>query len=203
MLHSSLQTPLNADFSAFCPVEGFHQLLAIGTYQLDESSQQRLGGLHLYDTSSTNAAGLHDMHELQSVQQPGIFGMEWVSQAYCDKRPGIALALANGCLQFMRLDQDISLQACGSVQIDAESLVLSVDSQRQGAAGSLVAATTANCQAATVQVHAYHAELQPALLHLALSSQCLRRSEGGRPMSELSMSGQGVKVGSEGYLDCP
>ncbi|KAK9827230.1 hypothetical protein WJX74_011066 [Apatococcus lobatus] len=47
MLQAALQTPLNADFAAFCPVDGMQQLLAVGTYQLDETSQKRVGRLHL------------------------------------------------------------------------------------------------------------------------------------------------------------
>ena len=47
LLHS-ITLDLNPDSTEFCPWPGHHALLAVGTYQLDEASQQRLGRLHLY-----------------------------------------------------------------------------------------------------------------------------------------------------------
>ena len=153
MLHASLETPLNADFAAFCPVEGLHRLLAIGTYQLDEKSQTRLGRLHLFDTCKDDASAKHGLKELQAIDQPGILGMDWLHHTDGQCKPGLALALADGSLQLMSIREDTSLETCSGLQIDPDSLVLSVDSQRRAASGKMLAATTASCQAALVQVH--------------------------------------------------
>lgn len=154
MLQASIETPLNADFSGFCPANGLQHLLAVGTYQLDESSQKRLGRLHIFDTSRHDASGRHGMTELQAIDQPGIFGLEWLHPEAEDIKPCLALALADGCLQLMSIPEGTTLEDCSRVQIDPESMVLSVDSQRHAAAGRALAATTASCQAALVQARA-------------------------------------------------
>ena len=153
MLHASVQTPLNADFSAFCPVAGLQHLLAVGTYQLNESSQSRAGRLHIYDTSRIGSSDMHGLTELEAHEQPGIFGMEWLQCSNQGSRPSLALALADGHLQIMSLVESTSLERSCSILIEPDGMVLSVDRQRHGSAGDVLVATTASCQAALVQVH--------------------------------------------------
>ena len=48
VLHEELKLDLNADCAEFCPFPSHEDLLAVGTYQLDEQEQQRHGRLYLY-----------------------------------------------------------------------------------------------------------------------------------------------------------
>ena len=48
VLHEERKLELNADCAEFCPFPGHQDLLAVGTYQLDEQKQQRHGRLHLF-----------------------------------------------------------------------------------------------------------------------------------------------------------
>lgn len=51
-----LDTILTADSVEWCPFEGFYNILACGTYQLDEKSGKRLGNLSLYEQSCARFA---------------------------------------------------------------------------------------------------------------------------------------------------
>lgn len=80
---------VNADSTEFCPLQGLHNMLAVGTYQLDEKTQDRHGLLHLYAMSNkwlgevhlANAAADHTHHwQLQQTSAlpiSGIFDMKW------------------------------------------------------------------------------------------------------------------------------
>lgn len=188
MLQAAVQTPLNADFAAFCPVAGLHHLLAVGTYQLDEASQTRLGCLHLYDT--TNNSSKHDLSEISTQDQPGIFGMDWVQRSDSEE-PGLVLALADGTLQLMQLSES-TLEACSSISIEDHGMVLSVDSQKQEASGGLLAASTASGQAALVQVHPGVSLASPGSLpsqpHFAASLM----QPFAHSLLNFAMSGQGI-----------
>lgn len=46
--HDRRTLPLNTDVAEWCPTPQAASLLAVGTYQLDEATQQRLGRLHMY-----------------------------------------------------------------------------------------------------------------------------------------------------------
>ena len=48
VLHEERKLELNADCAEFCPTPGRQDLLAVGTYQLDEQEQQRHGRLYLF-----------------------------------------------------------------------------------------------------------------------------------------------------------
>lgn len=48
VLHEERKLELNADCAEFCPYTGHEDLLAVGTYQLDEQEQQRHGRLYLF-----------------------------------------------------------------------------------------------------------------------------------------------------------
>ena len=189
MLHAATQTPLNADFAAFCPVAGLHHLLAVGTYQLDDTSQTRLGRLHLYDTTR-DGSGKHDLAEINASDQPGIFGIEWLQSSDWGQIPCLVLALADGTLRLMQM-KGAGLEASSSICIEDLGMVLSVDSQRQAGRGRVLAASTASCQAALVQV-------SPHGLSLLVNGPLLCCSPGkvtsGCP-SHLMVSGQGINIG--------
>lgn len=48
VLHEERKLELNADCAEFCPFPGHQDLLAVGTYQLDEQEQLRHGRLYLF-----------------------------------------------------------------------------------------------------------------------------------------------------------
>lgn len=150
MLQAATQTPLNADFAAFCPVASLHHLLAVGTYQLDDKSQTRQGRLHLYDTTR-DGSGKHDLAEINASDQPGIFGIDWLQSSDWGPVPCLVLALADGTLRLMQM-QEGGLEASSSISIEDSGMVLSVESQRQAGRGRVLAASTASCKAALVQV---------------------------------------------------
>lgn len=55
MLHHALELGTNADSTECCMLFGMRHVLAVGTYELNEASQQRKGCLHLYSLCSQEA----------------------------------------------------------------------------------------------------------------------------------------------------
>ena len=56
MLHDSITLEVNADSTEWCPWLGHQELLAVGTYQLDEITQERLGIIHIYGLDEGKAS---------------------------------------------------------------------------------------------------------------------------------------------------
>lgn len=46
--HAAHTLELNADSTEFCPIQGYEDILAVGTYQLQEELQERIGQLLIY-----------------------------------------------------------------------------------------------------------------------------------------------------------
>ncbi len=80
---------VNADSTEFCPLQDLHNLLAVGTYQLDEKTQIRHGLLHLYAMSSKRLGEVHladettdrthhwQLQQTSALPISGIFDMKW------------------------------------------------------------------------------------------------------------------------------
>lgn len=96
---------LNTDVAEFCPGPPSHQqLLAIGTYQLDEASQQRHGRLHLYSLSgdSSDCGSQTHLTLAATLDCPaGIFDLQWTQLPSIHDTPCIGLALADGSMQLL------------------------------------------------------------------------------------------------------
>lgn len=85
-----------------CPAAA--RVLAVGTYQLDEATQQRHGRLLIYGLREAAAAGAAagappaqlQLEQLSSVDLPGIFDLRWHP---CSAMPQLAAALADGSVR--------------------------------------------------------------------------------------------------------
>jgi hypothetical protein len=85
---------LNADCCEFCPGPP-HDLLAVGTYALDESTRQRNGQLLVYHLIT------HPQPQLQlrcCQSLPGVFDAKWWRQPGSGRYQHVSLALADGSL---------------------------------------------------------------------------------------------------------
>ena len=80
----------------FCSSTGFEHLLALGTYQLDESTQSRRGELQLY--SATSPGTDSGLKLLCSSFTAGAFELTW-----CPHVPQFALALSSGQVELYSL----------------------------------------------------------------------------------------------------
>ncbi len=70
ILHDQRVLAFNADCTACCPNEGHRDLLAAGTYQLSESSGNRIGRLYLYSLRSDEGRN-RALHDLTTLDLPG------------------------------------------------------------------------------------------------------------------------------------
>lgn len=100
-VHASLTLELNADSTEFCPLPGHLDLLAVGTYQLDEGSQRRDGRLHLYNVSDAASPRL-----LHTADVPGIFDLKWAGA----QSRLIGAALADGSLRAYTLQVNVCME---------------------------------------------------------------------------------------------
>jgi diphthamide biosynthesis protein 7 len=133
-LHNSLFLDLNACSAEFCPSPSHTDLLAIGTYQLQDKEQdehhgERIGRLHLYlfniqhrgeEEGPQYIAQLSLSHaEPSSTYLPGIFDLKWSR----DEGTVLGAAMADGSLRLFeltRLSSHIGLQEKGRCQACTE-----------------------------------------------------------------------------------
>lgn len=129
---------VNADSTEFCPLQDLAHLLAVGTYELDESTQTRHGLLHLYTVSSEGNAvanlasntagdiGIWQLQEMHTLPISGIFDMRWQNS-----HPACLLAAcADGSLHLLALEQSGSafhLTEQQQVMVSEGAMALSVD----------------------------------------------------------------------------
>lgn len=117
--------PLNTDVAEWCPQPAAARLLAVGTYQLDEASQTRQGGLHFFALHSEGAAGgaaaaapgaapTHGQRlaQVACFDLPGVFDLRWHPRS---AMPTLAAALADGSVRVLALS-DSSSGSGGSEQ---------------------------------------------------------------------------------------
>lgn len=70
VLHDQRVLAFNADCIACCPNEGYHDILAAGTYQLSKSTGIRTGRLYLYSLRSDEGRN-KALHDLSTLDLPG------------------------------------------------------------------------------------------------------------------------------------
>jgi diphthamide biosynthesis protein 7 len=104
--HQELTLELTADVAEWCPLPSHRRLLAAGTYQLDEATQQRHGRLHLYqlrgdlEAAVPAVAPLH-LHPCGTLDLPGIFDLRWRPGG---DAPALAAALADGSVRLLEME---------------------------------------------------------------------------------------------------
>lgn len=119
----------NADVTEFCPTAGCDDVLAVGTYQLDEATQTREGRLYIFRVSGHALEDNLALEELVAIDLAGILDMGWVGS---EVRGGglLALGLANGFVSLFQSDDldrwNKMLNVC-SMEFNKEEIVLSVD----------------------------------------------------------------------------
>ena len=101
------EQPCSAEW---CPAAAAASVLAVGTYQLDEASQQRLGKLLMYrlaapDGDSSAPRQPPQLVPLSSLQLPGIFDLRWHPHS---AMPQLAAALADGSLRLMDFGEGLT-----------------------------------------------------------------------------------------------
>ena len=101
------EQPCSAEW---CPEAAAASVLAVGTYQLDEASQQRLGKLLIYrlaapDGDSSAPRQPPQLVPLSSLQLPGIFDLRWHPRS---AMPQLAAALADGSLRLMAFGEGLT-----------------------------------------------------------------------------------------------
>ena len=121
--HQELTLDLNADVAEWCPLPGPHsRLLAAGTYELDEITQQREGRIYLYklqgDINNTNNKKL-SLHLATTFDLPGIFDLRWLPMT---NEPILAVALADGSLRLLQVTRQSSSGNNGNGIIEIEEV---------------------------------------------------------------------------------
>lgn len=141
MLHQEVTLDLNADSAEWCPNVHFTDILAVGTYQLDESRNTRNGRLYAFAAHKPGGSDAKwQLHRRAQLDCSGIFDMRWAPHT---PSPVLALALASGSVQMLELnDAHGGWQEVVTTDI-AQGMVLTVDWARHAAhAGRAVASTS-------------------------------------------------------------
>lgn len=137
--HQELTLDLNADVAEWCPApSSARRLLAAGTYQLNEATQQREGRLYFYRLKGEivrNDQSL-SLDPASTTDIPGIFDLRWRPDA---AQPTLAAALADGSLRIMNVDAtesggDVVVEEVGRAESPDGGMALSVEWQRRGGA---------------------------------------------------------------------
>lgn len=94
----------------WCPDAAAASLLAVGTYQLDEVSQMRLGKLLMYrlaapDGDSSEPPPPPQLAPLSSLDLPGIFDLRWHPRS---AMPQLAAALADGSVRLLAFAEGLA-----------------------------------------------------------------------------------------------
>lgn len=103
--HQEILLDLNSDCAEFCTDEHHYNLLAVGTYQLDEASTKRNGRLYLYSLHAAEEQDGPQLQQLASLNVPGIFDLQWAHLPRSSDEPCIGLALADGTLRIVAVQQ--------------------------------------------------------------------------------------------------
>ena len=151
----SLTLPLPADVAEWCPHPAALSALAVGTYQLDEGSQQRVGRLHMYrlERPEAAAAGADEaaqqalppppplrLSQLSALDLPGIFDLRWHPTS---AMPQLAAALADGSVRL--LDFGAELASGGSGDAGASPRVTQLPGGEEAAQGMAVSLDYSRC----------------------------------------------------------
>lgn len=131
---------LHADVTDWNPNEGFEELLAVGTYQLDETTQVRHGALYTYSLLEDENGEMALRERTRLSDLPGIFDLQWIPGRLNGSHAMIVMALADGSLRFVdalkgshERDQPIlSTKIREKSANDADAMALTVDTIRCG-----------------------------------------------------------------------
>ena len=112
----------NTDVVEWCPTPGHLRCLAVGTYQLNESTGVREGRLHLFSFTAARTLELMAAHDI-----PGIFDLRWHPR---HDSPLIAAALADGSVRLLALKQCASWQEVCCTGVQPAAMAVSLDYSR-------------------------------------------------------------------------
>lgn len=154
--HQELTLDLNADVAEWCPAPPpAARLLAAGTYQLNEATQEREGRLYFYRLKgeiARNNANL-SLDPAGTVDVPGVFDLRWRPDA---ERPLLAAALADGSLRLLSVDGsgggEVAVEEVGRAGSPDGGMALAVEWQRRGGAAPLLASSYSDGVVAVHQV---------------------------------------------------
>lgn len=174
--HDQHQLPLNADVAEWCPAPQALSALAVGTYQLDEATQQRMGRLHMYALQRDGAPAAAAVEqaacvplssqqlrlaELSSMELPGIFDLRWHPRS---AMPQLAAALADGSVRVLEFGEALGSGGAAAVpkvkrlepgEVPPEGMAVSLDYSRAAAsAGEQLAVSFSSGQLQLFQVRA-------------------------------------------------
>ncbi|EFJ44236.1 hypothetical protein VOLCADRAFT_95451 [Volvox carteri f. nagariensis] len=161
----------NADCAEFCPLPGFTHLLALGTYQLLEEKQERVGRCYLRTLHRGSGVGGEPSGgtHAASLDMPGIFDLKWRPTAYSGQGAVLGAALADGtvrCLEAVAASDDMpaekaqaQLRQRSEVAACSSGMCLSLD--WQVAAGSEQARIAVSNSTGTLSLIQTHSGFEP------------------------------------------
>lgn len=137
----------NTDVVAWCPASQHTDLLAVGTYQLDESSGLRSGHAYMYRVRPEGPEVLQLEAEAGCA---GVFDMAWHPSP--SSPPVLAMALSDGSLRLA--GPGLATIAAGAPLPESDALACCVDWRRDGEPpeSSRLLASYSNGNAARMQV---------------------------------------------------
>lgn len=161
-VHQKATLAVNADSTEFCPLDTLQQILAVGTYELEEETQTRHGELCVYrlETASGNcdnqdAASSRipawQMQRIETFPLSGIFDLKW--QPVQPAR--LMVACADGSLHVLAVQQagnGCQVTRQQAVQVSDKGMAVSLDID---ALGQQVVSSSSDGSLSVLQVVAH------------------------------------------------
>jgi hypothetical protein len=141
MLRVERKLALCADVAEFCPTAPWQDVLAVGTYQLEEDASTRRGILYLLQVREGGVGEPWTLKDLCSINLDGIFDLQWLpGGGAAGDRPRLAAALADGSVVvYGTTDVDGAWTAdqIYRSEFDTNEMVLAVDSLAETSRGGV------------------------------------------------------------------
>ena len=161
-VHQEATLAVNADSTEFCPLDTLQQILAVGTYELEEETQTRHGELCIYrlETASGNCNNQDaessripawQMQRIETFPMSGIFDLKW--QPVQPAR--LMAACADGSLHVLAVQQagdDCQVTRQQAVQVSDKGMAVSLDI---AALGQQVVSSSSDGSLSVLQVIAH------------------------------------------------